>query len=76
MKDLIRKTLDVAKRDDLPVKIVYEGKKGITERVIIIKRIDEDRVIAYCRLRRRISSFKLDGILAAEVVRKDPTSFL
>ena len=47
------------------------GKDGVTERVIIINKIENDRVLAYCRLRRRISAFKLDGILAAEIVRKE-----
>ena len=70
MKDLILKSLNVAKRDDLPVKIIYEGRNGVTERVVIIKKIEKDRVLAYCRLRQRISAFKLDGILAAEIIRK------
>lgn len=68
MKDMILKSLNVALRETLPVKIIYEGKDSITERVIVVKNIKDNSVIAYCRLRRRVSSFKLDRILAAEVL--------
>lgn len=57
----------MALRGSLPVKIVYEGKEGITERVIIIKKIEDDHVVAYCRMKRKIRSFKMDRILAAVV---------
>lgn len=62
------KTLQIAYRDGLPVRIIYEGKEGMTQRVIVIKSIKEEGVIAYCRLRRRISTFKPEHILAAEIV--------
>ena len=68
MKDIITKTLDVALRESLPVRIVYDGKDGITERVIVINSIQDERIVAYCRLRRRISTFKLGKVLAAQVV--------
>lgn len=69
MKDIILKSLNVALRESLPIKIVYEGKDGITQRVIVIKSIKEEKkIVAYCRLRRRISSFMIDRILAAEVM--------
>ncbi len=68
MINMIMKTLQIAYRDSLPVRIIYEGKEGMTQRVIVIKSIHEDGVVAYCRLRRRISTFKADNILAAEVV--------
>lgn len=70
MQNLIQKSLAVALREALPLRIVYEGKEGITERVIIIKKIEDDCVVAYCRMKRRMRSFKLDNILAAEIVRK------
>lgn len=68
MFDMINKSLRIAYRDSLPVKIIYEGKDGITQRVIVIKSIKEDGVVAYCRLRRRISTFRLENILAAEIL--------
>lgn len=70
MKDLIEKTLSVAAASSLPVKIIYQGKDEITQRVIEIKKLQSDHVVAYCRLRRRISTFKLDCVLAAQIVDK------
>lgn len=68
MMNIIVKTLHIAHRDGLPVRIIYEGKSGITQRVIVIKSIGDGGIVAYCRLRRRISTFKLEQILAAELV--------
>lgn len=68
MKDMILKSLDVALLNSLPLKIVYDGKEGITERTVLVKSIEDNNMVAYCRLRRRISRFKIDRILAAEVV--------
>ncbi len=70
MKDLIEKTLSVATESSLPVKIIYQGKDEITQRVIEVKKLQSDHVVAYCRLRRRISTFKLDCVLAAQIVDK------
>lgn len=68
MIDMVMKTLQIALRDSRPVRIIYEGREGMTQRVIVIKSIREDGVVAYCRLRRRISTFKPEYILAAELV--------
>ncbi|MBT3319617.1 MAG: hypothetical protein HN948_02270 [Clostridia bacterium] len=68
MKDLISKTLSVAVNSAQPVKIIYQGQDKITQRVIEVKSIHESHVVAYCRLRRRISTFKTESILAAQVV--------
>ncbi len=66
--DMLIKTLQIGLRDSLPVRIIYEGREGMTQRVIVIKSISEADVVAYCRLRRRISTFKIEHIMAAEVV--------
>ena len=68
MKDLIEKTLSIAVASAQPVKIIYQGQDKITQRVIEVKSMHEDHVVAYCRLRRRISTFKLERVLAAQLV--------
>jgi hypothetical protein len=68
MMDIIKKTLEIAYRDGVPVRIIYEGKDGMTQRVIVIKGFKEEGIVAYCRLRRRISTFKPEYILAAELL--------
>jgi predicted DNA-binding transcriptional regulator YafY len=71
MMDIVLKTLEIAHRDGVPVRIIYEGKDGITQRVIVIKSIKDEGIVAYCRLRRRLSTFKPEHILAAELVAAD-----
>ena len=68
MKDLIDKTLRVAVASDLPVKIIYQGKEKITQRVIEVKSIHDSHVAAFCRTKRQVRTFKLDCILAAQIV--------
>lgn len=68
MMDIVQKTLHIAYRDSLPVQIIYQGKEGISQRVIVIKSVTEEGIVAYCRLRRRISTFKSEHILAAEII--------
>lgn len=68
MKDLVDKTLRVAVASDLPVKIIYQGKDKITQRVIEIHAVHDTHVVAFCRLKRKVRTFKLDCILAAQIV--------
>lgn len=75
MKDIVTQTLGIALRDSLPVKIIYDGGEEMTERVIRIIRIKDNRIVAYCRLKRRISTFKTDRILAAEVLYEKGKTF-
>ena len=68
MKDLIDKTLRVAVASDLPVKLIYQGKEQITQRVIEVKSINDTHVVAFCRKKRQVRTFRLDSILAAQIV--------
>jgi predicted DNA-binding transcriptional regulator YafY len=68
MMDIVMKTLRIAYRDGVPVRIIYEGREGMTQRVIVVKSIRDEGIVAYCRLKRRISTFKPEHILAAELV--------
>ena len=71
MKDIIFKSVDVALNQSLPLRIIYDGKDGLTERVVLVKSINGNSLVAYCRLRKRISTFRIDRILAAEVIYKE-----
>lgn len=68
MKDLVDKTMRFAVASDLPVKIIYQGSGSITQRVIEIKAIHDTHVVAFCRLKKKVRTFKLDCILAAQIV--------
>jgi predicted DNA-binding transcriptional regulator YafY len=43
-------------------------KDKITERNIKVKEISEDKVKAYCYLRREIRYFKIENILSAKIL--------
>ncbi|MDQ0341104.1 putative DNA-binding transcriptional regulator YafY [Caldalkalibacillus uzonensis] len=50
-----------------PVDIIYMDKKGhTTYRTIFVKKITNDKVIAFCTLREQQRTFELNRILAAE----------
>lgn len=47
------------------ITIVYLGSSGISERNIRVLEINEDRVKAYCYLRKQVRYFKNGNILSA-----------
>lgn len=53
--------------ENRPVDIIYiDNRDRITKRTIYIKRIDQDKVIAFCTLRECNRTFYVQNILAAE----------
>ncbi len=67
MSDIITKTLDFAKREDKPVIIVYEGKKGITQRRVYIRSVKDEKITVYCTEKKAIRVFDRKGILSAVI---------
>ena len=63
--DVIDRTLSFAQREDRPVIVVYQGKKGLTQRRVYVRGISEDKVTVYCTQKRGIRVFARNGILAA-----------
>ncbi|GGK32726.1 hypothetical protein GCM10010965_27020 [Caldalkalibacillus thermarum] len=63
----MKKFLQKQKMMNHPVDIIYMDKKGhITYRTIFIKKITDDKIIAFCTLRGQQRTFELCNILAAE----------
>ena len=52
------------------VRIIYQSDKDISERSIKPYGIFEDSLSAYCYLRRAKRSFKLNGILSAQLIEE------
>ena len=44
--DIIDRTLAFAKREDRPVIVVYQGKKGISQRRVYVRGIAGDKITA------------------------------
>lgn len=63
--DLIDRTLQFAKREDKPVIVVYEGKKGISQRRVYVRNIADNRITVYCMHKKAIRVFDRAGILSA-----------
>lgn len=63
--DMIDRTLQFAKRGDKPVIVVYEGKKGISQRRVYVRNIADDKVTVYCTQKKAIRVFDRAGILSA-----------
>ncbi len=47
------------------ITIIYSGGTGISERNIKVLEIQDDRIKAYCYLRKQVRYFKTDRILSA-----------
>ncbi|NCU18380.1 WYL domain-containing protein [Pallidibacillus pasinlerensis] len=57
--------------DKKPVEIIYQSKKGtISQRTILIKKVNQQQILAYCYQKRQIRSFIIEQILAVQPVKK------
>jgi len=48
------------------ITIIYNGESGISERNIKVLEIQDNRIKAYCYLRKQIRYFKIENILSAD----------
>ncbi len=61
------KTLHKCSQHHIPATIIYLDQIGqITQRTIIVKRMSDQCIYAYCLLRKQSRIFDIDRILAAE----------
>jgi len=63
IKYILKKSLE----DNIIIKIIYNKDDVITKRSIEVKEINQNRVKAYCYLRKDIRYFKIENILSAEI---------
>jgi predicted DNA-binding transcriptional regulator YafY len=53
--------------DNRPVEIIYmDQQERLTKRIIFVKKIENDKVIAFCTLRDQNRTFDMTNILAAQ----------
>ena len=67
MNDIILKVLSLAQREDKPAIVVYQGKNGISQRRVYVRKITEQSVTVYCMQKKGIRVFRAEGILAAKI---------
>lgn len=64
---MISHVIKEAMRRGIPVEIIYQRDKEITQRVIDIKQINDNKIKAYCRTKKAIRHFNIENILAASL---------
>lgn len=63
----MKKLLLKCQLENRPVDIIYLDRQGrITKRTVFVKKIDQDKVMAFCTLRDQNRTFDLRNILAAQ----------
>lgn len=67
---MVDQVLKKAEQTGSPVEIIYLGDKGITQRVIEVRQLNKDKVIAFCRLRKEVRYFNIENILSASIYGK------
>lgn len=65
MQDITERVLQQALQNDLPVIIIYNGKKEMTQRRIFVRSMDDAYVTAYCIVKKGVRKFKKENILSA-----------
>ena len=61
------KVLKYAMISGKPVVIIYNGKDGISQRRVYIRKLEQDSVTAYCMLKKGVRKFKKSEILSAVI---------
>jgi predicted DNA-binding transcriptional regulator YafY len=64
---MIDKLISISIERNKPLKIIYQSKKGITQRTIRVISIQGNMIRAYCYAKGQYRNFYKDRILAAEV---------
>ena len=68
---MIEHYLKISLLEDKKIKIIYQKENELTERIIKVKKIQKDKVEAYCYLRKGQRIFKKKNILAVELVKTE-----
>jgi len=66
---MIKYILKKSFEDNIVIQIIYDKDDIITKRNIKVKEIYENKIKAYCYLRRDIRFFKIDNILSAKLLK-------
>jgi predicted DNA-binding transcriptional regulator YafY len=67
VKGLLLRALSVQQ----PLEIIYLSDKGkISQRIIIVEDVQENKIIAFCELRNQYRTFKIENILSINIAKK------
>ena len=68
--NVIDHILKVSLESNRIVTIIYSGSSGISERNVKVMEMQDDKVKAYCYLRKQVRYFKKENILSAAYFQK------
>lgn len=68
---ILNEYLKLSLENQVPIDIIYFSKCGeFSQRKVIVKKINSEKVVAFCYLRNQIRTFALDRVLSASWSKK------
>lgn len=68
---LVKKLLIKSSLDQKPIEIIYFSKNGeITHRLITVRSVNDERILALCHVKKQYRTFLIEQILAAHLPKK------
>jgi predicted DNA-binding transcriptional regulator YafY len=62
----LKQYLKLSLENQVPIDIIYFSKCGeFSHRKVLVKKINAEKVVAYCYLRKQIRTFSLEHVLSA-----------
>lgn len=61
------KTFEISMETGRKVRLIYNDGSRITERTVKALKMEDDKMICYCYLRKKKRSFAMEKILSAEL---------
>ncbi|MEH7218376.1 hypothetical protein [Bacillus toyonensis] len=66
MKHLIKCSFN----QKIPIELIYlNGSGDLSQRIVIVRKIYEDRILVYCMKKQQVRTLKLANILSVDKVR-------
>lgn len=66
----MKKLLIDSALNNRPIEIIYLAKDGkVTKRMISVRKMNQNKILAFCHTKRQFRTFFIKNILAAQYVR-------
>ncbi|MGM0873367.1 MAG: hypothetical protein ACQEWV_00960 [Bacillota bacterium] len=71
----MKQYLNLSIEKQVPIEIIYLSQGGeFSQRKVLVKKINAEKMMAYCYLRNQIRTFSLDRILSASWSKRTKAS--
>ncbi len=71
----LKKIFSLAMQKNCKVKMIYQKNDEVVERLVSPRAFKADLVVCYDHFRRARRNYKLDNVLAAELLDKTPNDY-